>query len=73
MNQRAELNLSENLVLTDAISESTGGSVVARMMNAARRHTCRFEVLESLVDAPLEFCPFCKMVLGTSSHELRFC
>jgi hypothetical protein len=76
MNQRAELNLSENCVLTDAISESTGPmvrwSVLARVMDAAWKRTCRFEVLESLVNAPLEFCPFRKVVLSAGGHQLGF-
>ena len=72
MNQRVELNLRENCALTDAISESTEGSVLARVMDAARRRTCRFKFLESLVDASLEFCPFRELVLGTGSHELCF-
>jgi hypothetical protein len=41
-------------------------------MSAAWKHTCCFEVLESLVDAPLEFCPFSKVVLSTGSHQLGF-
>lgn len=47
-------------------------SVLAWAVDAARKHTRRFEVLESLVDAPFEFCPFSKVVLSTGSHQLGF-
>lgn len=34
--------------------------------------TRRFDVLKPFVNAPLEFCPFRKVVLGAGSHQLRF-
>ena len=69
MNQSAELNLSENCVLADAISESVTAEVnPSRVMDVAWTQTGRFEVLESLVNASLEFCPFRKLVLGAGSH-----
>lgn len=75
MNQRAELNFSENWVLTDAISESgdgrNEGQSLGTAVDAARKRTRRFEVLESFVDAPLELCPLGELVLSTGGHQLR--
>ena len=42
------------------------------MTEAAWIQTRRLEVLESFVNAPLEFGPFRKVVLGAGSHQLRF-
>lgn len=76
MNQRTELNLSENCVLTDAISESADGrnegQSLGAAVDAACKRTRRFEVLESFVDTPLELCPLGELVLSTGSHQLRF-
>ena len=74
MNQRTDLNLSENCVLTDAISESANGRNEGQSLgtDAACKRTRRFEVLESLVNAPLELCPLGELVLSTGGHQLRF-
>ena len=63
----------ENWDLTDAISESLIVVMVnsERVMDLTWRLTRRFEVLESLVDTSLQFCPFRKLVLSTSGHQLR--
>ena len=41
-------------------------------MDTTWQHTGRFKVLESLVNASLQLCPLCKVVLGTGGHQLRF-
>jgi hypothetical protein len=41
-------------------------------MGAAWTLTGRLEVLKSLVYASFKFCPFCKVVLSASGHQLCF-